>query len=302
VKLMRRVKPDLLFAYMIKPVVYGLIAAKIAGVQRRTAMITGLGYAFTEAPAEPFAARAKRRAVHLAARGAYALALRFADTVIFQNPDDRDEFAAMGLTRGVARVGLVNGSGVDLRHFAPAPMPDGPITFLMIARLLRDKGVYEYVEAARLVKRAHPAARFVLVGPFDPNPTAVKPAEVEAWVREGVIDYQGAVDDVRPHIAACHVFVLPSYYGEGVPRTVLEAMAMGRPVITTDWRGCRDAIRHLVNGILVPVRSQTSLAAAMTHMIKDEDFRVVASHTNKRRSARTYDARLVATSTLDLVA
>src|SRR6202008_3579110 len=126
VRLMRSVKPDLLFAYMIKPVVYGLIAAKLAGVKRRAAMITGLGYAFTESPAEGALARAKRAGVHVAARTANALALRFADTVIFQTPDDRDQFAAMGLTRRVPRVGLVNGSGVDLAHFAPAPMPEGP--------------------------------------------------------------------------------------------------------------------------------------------------------------------------------
>jgi hypothetical protein len=151
--LMRAIKPDLLFAYMIKPVVYGLIAARIAGVPRRTAMITGLGYAFTDSPHESVASRTKRAAVHVAARGAYALSLRFADTVLFQNGDDRAAFARMGLTDARQRIGLVNGSGVDLNHFRPAPMPEGPITFLMIARLLRDKGVYEYVEAARLVKR-----------------------------------------------------------------------------------------------------------------------------------------------------
>ncbi len=269
VQLMRAVKPDLLFAYAIKPVVYGLIAGRMAGVPRRTAMISGLGYAFTEDAAERGFARVKRGAVNLAARAAYRFALRFADTVLFQNPDDRDAFAQLGLTTDTQRVGLVNGSGVDLDHFCPAPMPTGPITFLMISRLLRDKGVYEFVEAARLVKRTHPEARFVLVGPFDPNPAAVKPAEVEAWVREGAIAYGGAVDDVRPHIAACHVFVLPSYYGEGIPRTILEAMAMGRPVITTDWRGCREAVQHDVNGLLTPVRDASALSARALELVNE---------------------------------
>ncbi len=287
--LMRAVKPDLLFAYMIKPVVYGLIAARLAGVKRRTAMITGLGYAFTDSPDESAVARAKRKAVNVAARGAYALSLRFADTVIFQNPDDRAAFAAMGLTARVSRVGLVNGSGVDLAHFAPAPMPEGPITFLMIARLLRDKGVYEYVEAARLVKRAQPQARFVLVGPFDPNPTAVKPHEVDAWVAEGVIDYKGAVEDVRPHIAACHVFVLPSYR-EGTPRTVLEAMAMGRPVITTDVPGCRETVRTGENGFLVTVRNSGAIAAAALALVSDTSERRKMGGASLNMARRKFDA------------
>ncbi len=295
--LMKTVRPDLLFAYMIKPVVYGLIAARLANVPRRAAMITGLGYAFTDDPNEGLAARAKRRAVNLAARAAYGAALRFADTVIFQNPDDRDAFARLGLTRAHQRVGLVNGSGVDLDHFRPAPMPEGPITFLMIARLLRDKGVYEYVEAARRVKREHPAARFVLVGPFDPNPTAVKPAEVDAWVREGVIEYAGAVDDVRPWIAGCHVFVLPSYR-EGTPRTVLEAMAMGRPVITTDVPGCREVVRAAINGLFVNSRSVEELASAQLQLARNAEQRRQMSAASAVIARRRFDATLVAQSTL----
>jgi glycosyltransferase involved in cell wall biosynthesis len=297
-QVMRKVKPDLLFAYMIKPVVYGLIAAKLAGVERRTAMIAGLGYAFTDCPDEAFRARAKRSAVHAAARAAYALALRFADTVIFQNPDDRDAFARMRLTRAGQHVGLVNGSGVDLDHFAPKPMPEGPITFLMIARLLRDKGVYEYVEAARLVKREHPAARFMLVGPFDPNPAAVRPAEVEAWVREGVIEYGGAVDDVRPHIAGCHVFVLPTFYGEGIPRTILEAMAMGRPIVTTDMPGCRVAVVDGENGQLVSAGSSRELGCAMLAAANHRPAFASLGTNSRQRAVRLFSAPSVAAATL----
>lgn len=296
VRLMRAIKPDLLFAYMIKPVVYGLIAARIAGVRRRAVMIEGLGYAFTDCPHEGPRARMKRAAVHLAARAAYALSLRFADTVIFLNPDDRNEFARMGLTHARQRVGLVNGAGVDLDHFRPAPMPQGPITFLMIARLLRDKGVYEYVEAARLVKRAHPEVRFVLVGPFDPNPTAVKPAEVEAWVREGVIDYRGAVDDVRPEIAAAHVFVLPSYR-EGCPRTVLEAMAMGRPVITTDVPGCRETVVEGKSGWLARAHDFVDLARAIRAPIGEEAGLPAMARAAEHRARSVYASRVVARRT-----
>lgn len=298
--LMDRVKPELLFAYTIKPVVYGLLAARKAGVPRRTAMISGLGYAFTENPGEAIAARVKRSAVRAAARTAYAAALKCADTVIFQNGDDRDAFAAMGLLNAGQHVGLVNGSGVDLDHYRPAPMPEGPVTFLMIARLLRDKGVYEYVEAARQVKRAQPQARFVLIGPFDPNPAAVKPAEVEAWVREGVIEYGGAVDDVRPHIAGCHVFVLPSYR-EGTPRTVLEAMAMNRPVITTNVPGCRETVTHGLNGLLVQARSSGELARAMTAAADQLPAFTILGDQSRLRAQRLYSARSVARATLHML-
>ncbi len=298
VALMRTVKPELLFAYTIKPVIYGLIAAKLTGVARRTAMISGLGYAFTENPGEAWAARMKRGAVHAAARAAYGFALRFADTVIFQNGDDRDVFARLKLTGAGQQVGLVNGSGVDLDHYRPAPMPDGPMTFLMTARLLRDKGVYEYVEAARQVKREHPAARFWLLGPFDPNPAAVKPAEVDAWVREGVIDYGGATDDVRPYIAGCHVFVLPSYR-EGTPRTVLEAMAMGRPVITTDVPGCRETVVDGENGILVDARSSSDLARAMSSTIEEPDALGEMGRSSRQRASEMFGARSVAWATLN---
>jgi glycosyltransferase involved in cell wall biosynthesis len=180
-------------------------------------------------------------------------------------------------------------------------MPEGPTTFLMIARLLRDKGVYEYVEAARQVKRAQPEARFVLVGPFDPNPAAVKPAEVEAWVREGVIEYGGAVDDVRPHIAACHVFVLPSYYGEGVPRSTLEAMAMGRPVITTDSPGCRETVVHGSNGVLVRARASDDLARAMGGAIQERQHLERYGEASHQRAVRLFSARNVASATLQLL-
>lgn len=298
-RVIRGVKPDLVFTYSIKPVIYGLLASRLAGVARRTAMITGLGYAFTDGGAEGLRARWKRRVVSLAARQAYAVALSQADAVVFQNPDDRDVFLNLGLVKR-RQVGLVNGSGVDLEHFRPAPMPEGATTFLMIARLLRDKGVYEYVEAARLAKRARPDVRFRLVGPFDSNPTSVKPAEVEAWVREGIIDYRGAVDDVRPEIAAAHVFVLPSYR-EGTPRTVLEAMAMGRPVITTDVPGCRETVVHGENGLLVAARDAKALAGAMEGVLDPTVRGRMASAALSRVRSR-FDKNAVALATLDAVA
>jgi len=298
--LMRRIKPDFLLAYMIKPVVYGLIAAWFAGVKRRAAIISGLGYAFTSAPDETGWLRIKRWLVSAAARLAYSVALRLADTVIFQNPDDKAHFARMNLTRTTQRTDMVNGSGVDVTHYAVAPFPGGATTILMIARLLRDKGVYEFVEAARIVRRSHPDVRFNLVGPFDPNPTAIKGSEVEAWVREGVVSYLGSVEDVRPQIANCHVFVLPSYR-EGTPRTVLEAMSMSRPIITTDVPGCRETVKHGENGFLVPPHDPQALANAMIAMINEPDTRARMARASLGMARTRFDARSVSIATLEIL-
>jgi glycosyltransferase involved in cell wall biosynthesis len=298
--LMRRIKPDFLLAYMIKPVVYGLIAAWFAGVKRRAAIISGLGYAFTSDPDETGWLRIKRALVSAAARLAYFVALRLADTVIFQNPDDKAYFARMKLTRRAQRTDMVNGSGVDVAHYAAAPLPGGATTFLMIARLLRDKGVYEFVEAARIVRRSHPTARFNLVGPFDPNPSAIKASEVAAWAREGVVDYLGSVEDVRPQIANCHVFVLPSYR-EGTPRTVLEAMSMSRPIITTDVPGCRETVKDGENGFLVPAYDPQALANAMIAMVNQPDARARMARASLNIARTRFDAGSVAHATLQIL-
>lgn len=262
--ILRQERPDVLFAHTIKAVIYGLVLARLAGVPRRTAMIPGLGYAFTEGGGW------KRRIVRAIARIGYRVALSGAHQVIFQNADDREALRLQGALPPGVPTGLVNGSGVDMNCFVPAPWPAGPPTFLMVARLLRDKGVYDYVEAARIVRRAVPDARFVLVGAADSNPAAVGQDEVDGWVAEGLIDAQGHVADTRAAYASCHVFVLPSYR-EGTPRTNLEAMAMARAIITTDAPGCRETVVDGENGRLVPVRDHDALAEAMTALARDPD-------------------------------
>lgn len=261
-RLMRRIRPDATLCYAIKPVIWGTLAAAAAGVRHRHALITGLGYAFTGE------ARGKRKFVQSIARTLYARALRRAETVFFQNPDDAALFGQLRLVGPHASVVVVNGSGLDTEHFAPAPLPDGPTTFLLIARLLGDKGIREYAEAARDVLKNHPQARFHLVGGVDPNPDAIAPHEISAWQEEGILTWHGSLDDVRPAISAAHVYVLPSYR-EGTPRTVLEAMAMGRPVITTDAPGCRETVVDGENGFLVPVRQVEPLAAAMRRFLDE---------------------------------
>lgn len=258
----RTFRADTVLVYAAKPVVYGLIAARLAGVRLRAAMITGAGSALVGGSG------LRQRALSLLLRNFYRVALSQAHIVFFQNPDDERLFRSMGLVGDRHRVVLINGSGVDLERFSPAPLPPAPITFLMVGRLIRDKGVCEYADAARRVCRAHPEARFQLLGPLDSNPSAITSRELEAWRNEGAIEYLGTTSDVRPFLASAHIIVLPSY-GEGMPRSVLEAMAMGRAVLTTDVPGCRETVEDERNGLLVLARDASALAEGMLRMLAE---------------------------------
>jgi len=201
----------------------------------------------------------------------YRRALRQNRSVFFQNPDDLDQFDRLRLLRSRSQAVLVNGSGVDLDHFRPLPPVVNPPVFLLMARLYREKGIREFVAAARLVKERYPQTRFCLVGSIDSNPSAILPVELEAWKAEGVIEHTPWVDDVRPFLAACSVYVLPSYR-EGTPRTVLEAMAVARPTITTDAPGCRETVVDGENGFLVPVKDAQAVAQAMERFILNPEL------------------------------
>lgn len=282
--LMRRVKPDFFLGYTIKPVVYGGIAAWIAGVPNRFSMITGLGYAFQSGRKNGFLLTLVQRL--------YKLALSKMKVVFFQNPDDRDLFRSLLIVSEDARAIVVNGSGVDVDSFSVSPFPDGEVRFLLIARLLGDKGVREYVEAARRVKARYPASRFRIVGWIDENPNSISVAELEGWQVDGCIEYIGRLADVRPAIADCSVYVLPSYR-EGTPRTVLEAMAMGRPIITTDAPGCRETVVDGENGFLVAVKSVDALEQAMLKFIETPGLIARMGVSARRIAERKYDVHRV---------
>ena len=294
VRQLRALRPDLVLGYTIKPVIYGSVAARLAGVPRRAAMITGMGSALTSARS------VKQRLVAAAARALYRVGLAQCQVVIFQNPDDRDELARLGAVPARARVAVVRGSGVDLAHYAPRPQPPGPPVFLFIGRLLRDKGITEYVAAARRVRARHPAARFQIVGWLDPNPQSLTRRELDAVVADGTIEYLGATDDVRPALAAAHVLVLPSY-GEGTPRVVLEAMSMNRAVITTDAPGCRETVIDGESGLIVAVRDVAALAAAMTQLVESPALLARLAAAGRARAVELYDARTVAAGMLELL-
>ncbi len=259
-RLFRQIRPDKVLCYTIKPVIYGSLAARWARVPESFSMITGLGYAFS--PSGETA-----RFVSFLARNLYRVSLATNRKVFFQNPDDLERFRREGIIRRDDQPILINGSGVDLEHFRPVPLSKQPV-FLMIARLLKAKGVREYVEAARRVKQRHPEASFRLVGWIDAVPDAISAADLRAWIAEGVIQHVGRIQDVRPELERALVYVLPSY-AEGTPRTVLEAMAMGRPIITTDAPGCRETVRPDQNGWLVPARNVDALVETMLAALAD---------------------------------
>lgn len=278
--------PDALIAYTAKPVIWGSLAAgRRTKAVRVVAMITGLGYAFTSSNR-----RSLRLVVaHIAARLLYWKALRHADHILFQNPDDQALFRQLGLLPPSAGTSVMAGSGVDLEHYAPSPLPEGP-AFLMVSRLLGAKGAREYASAALGLKRQYPHASFRLVGGFDAGPDAIHPAEVDGWVAGG-LEYGGNLQDVRPAMAAANCIVLPSYR-EGTPRAVLEAMAMGRPIITTDAPGCRETVVEGVNGWLVPPRRVPPLAEAMERIILAPDVLERMGAASLDLARRKYDVHL----------
>ena len=263
--LMRRVKPDYLLGYTIKPVIYGSLAASLSGVPRRFALITGLGYAFTGEQ------NFKRGLVQKLVSKLYSLSFMRTEKVFFQNPDDEALFRTLKVLPDSVPSMVVNGSGVDLEQYTVAPLPKNSVVFLLIARLLGDKGIREYIAAATQVKKQYPEVRFMLVGDVDENPDSVQAFEIKQWECDGTIDYLGWLEDVRSAIADCSVYVLPSYR-EGTPRTVLEAMAMGRPIITTDAPGCRETVVDGENGFLVPIKDVESLTKAMERFICEPEL------------------------------
>ncbi|WP_201507884.1 glycosyltransferase family 4 protein [Psychrobacter proteolyticus] len=290
--LMREIKPDYMLAYTIKPVIYGSIAAKLAGVPHRFALITGLGYAFQGADGAVYKKSNLQKLMHKL----YSVALASTHKVFFQNPDDEALFKSMGILKSTAATKVVNGSGVDVSEYSLQPFPiadDKPLfKFLLIARLLGDKGVREYANAARLIKTKYPQAQFDLVGWIDDNPDAIEQQELDSWVNERLFTFWGKLSDVKPAIAASSVYVLPSYR-EGTPRTVLEAMAMGRPIITTDAPGCRETVINSYNGYLVPVKEVDELAAAMERFIVSPELISQMGKASRQLVEKKFDVHAV---------
>lgn len=252
---------DSFLFYTIKPIIWGGLASRFVNHKLCYSMVTGLGYAFQKGTLA-------KKLLNSLVKFLYRAALKKSKGVIFQNRDNMQVFIDEGIVPQ-DKCFLVNGSGVDLSHFKVSPLP--PRThFLLIARLLGDKGIREYAKAAEIVKQKYPEAVFELVGPEDPSPDGIKLGEVNKWVSSGAIKYSGATTDVRPFIENCSIYVLPSYH-EGMPRTVLEAMAMGRPILTTDVPGCRETVVNGENGWLVDKANVEQLAERMIWFIENQE-------------------------------
>ena len=268
-KKIREIKPDLVFSYFSKPVIFGTIAAKLAKVPRIVGMLEGLGYTFTQQP-EGLAKKTeliKKIQVLL-----YKFALPHLDKLIFLNPDDPidliDEYAIK-----VRKIEVLGGIGLNLKEYPYQPIINihQPINFLFIGRLLKEKGIHDFLNAAKIVKEKYPETQFTVLGAIDPhNLGALTQSELDRLISSNIIDYPGHVDNVKDWIANCHVFVLPSYR-EGVPRSTQEAMAIGRAVISTDVPGCRETVEHGLNGFLVAKWSPEALAEKMIYFIEHSE-------------------------------
>lgn len=285
--LMKDIKPDYTMGYTIKPVIYGTLAASLARIPKRFALITGLGFAFTDGDDN------KRKGVRFIAQNLYRTALHNCQLVFFQNHDDEALFRELNIVSSKTSTCVVNGSGVDVDEYEVVPFAtQEPMRFLLIARLLIDKGVREYAKAAQQVKKLHPEVQFDLVGLLDTNPTSITQAELDQWIKAGTVNFLGLLKDVRPAIQAASVYILPSYR-EGTPRTVLEAMAMGRAIITTDAPGCRETVVDGDNGFLVPVKDADALAKAMLRFIDEPALIEKMGQRSRKIAEEKYDVHKV---------
>lgn len=260
-KLFQKTQPDMVFLGNVKPNIYGAIAAHKCGIKRVYGLISGLGYAFIDEPG------IKRLLVKKICCFLYKLGFRHVSHIFFQNQDDRMLFLQKRIVRE-EQSSVVPGTGVDLSLFQPKPFP-ATLTFFMAARLIKEKGVFHFVEAAKVLKQRYPAVRFLLGGNIDTNPSAITQKQLEDCAH--VVKYIGFVKDMPQAMAQCSVFVYPSYYREGVPRTLLEALACGRPVITTDNVGCRETVQYGVNGYKIAIKSTDALIEAMEKLIKQPE-------------------------------
>lgn len=289
-KKLKEIKPDVVFSFFVKPSIYGTLAAWLAGVPRRIAMLEGLGYIHT--PSKNGMSFKKR--VLQAAHGALStLGYSVADEVLFLNPDDPEDLSRKSWINK-RKLRVIGPIGLDLEKYPFSPVSQSkPVRFIFIARLLAEKGIFEYLAAARMVKKSYADAEFVVLGGLDPdNPAALSDPQLKLVIDEGLIIYPGHVNNVQEWIADSHVFVLPSYR-EGFPRSTQEAMAVGRAVITTDVPGCRETVIDGVNGFLVPPWNPQALAEKMIYLIEHPEEIKRMGEESHRIAVEQYDVHKI---------
>ena len=288
-------KPTHVLAYTIKPVIWGGIACRFFPRLRFIGMITGLGYAFNEGGG-------LRRFVKVCATFLYRIGLSGASAVIFQNADNKSEFQKLKITLDDAKVHVTKGSGVDLDYFTfkQGNVNKSSLTFLLIARMLSDKGIAEFIDASIVVSQCHPDTRFILAGPEDGSPNSLNIRELLSDVDSAKISYLGALSDVRAVIEHADIFVLPSYH-EGMPRTVLEAMSIGRPIITTNVSGCKETVVDGFNGWLTPHKNSVILAEKMRWFVENQGRIQEMGFNSRSLAVEHFDVNKVNRSILQIV-
>jgi len=285
-QLYRRLRPSLVHHFRLKPVLYGSLAASLAGVPAVVNTLTGLGHVFTE-QSERLALL--RRLISMGCRRAFRHRhLR----VVFQNPDDRAVFIRDGIIPA-DQTTIIKGSGVDVSVFAPSPEPDGIPVVILASRMLWDKGVAQFVEAAQILKAEGVKATFALVGPPDPdNPASISWEQLQLWKESGNVEWWGLRKDMPEILAKSHIVCLPSYR-EGIPRILIEAAACGRPIVTTDAPGCRELVRPAENGLIVPVQDTPALVTALRTLIQNPDMRKAMGNSSRQLAVQEFDIELV---------
>ena len=286
--LYRREKPDLVHHVAMKPVLYGSLAARLANVKHVVNAIAGLGWLYTSGDRS-------KKIIRALVRGLFRWALKGSE-IIVQNPDDMNQLKAMGLEQ----LHLIRGAGVDTQSFRPCDEPPDPPCVMLVSRMLWDKGVGEFVAAARLLKREGIVGRFVLVGGFDPgNPAAIPESQLRSWNDEGVVEWWGQRADMANVLAQAHIACLPSYR-EGLPKSLLEAAACGLPIVTTDAPGCREVVENDVNGLLVPVKDCSALAGAIKKLILDPELRRRMGTASRDKAVKEFSQDHIIEQTLNV--
>ena len=291
-KKIKTINPDLVFSYFSKPVIFGTLAAKLAKAPRVVGMLEGLGYTFTE---QPEGLSKKTQLIKKIQVFLYEIALPQLDQLIFLNPDDPKDLLEK-YAINVKNVEVLGGIGLNLQDYPYQPLSNIhlPLKFLFIGRLLKEKGIHEFVQAAKLVKKIYPDTEFTVLGAIDHhNLGALQQTELDTLISSNIINYPGHVSNIKDWIADSHVFVLPSYYREGVPRSTQEAMAVGRAIITTDVPGCRETVVDGINGFLVPKWNPEALAEKMIYFIEHpEQIRIMGNESYKIAKSN-YDSNKV---------
>lgn len=286
-RIISEIKPEKVFTYQAKTIVYGVLAAH--SIDKKIEcfpLVAGLGSIFR-------GHGIKNGLIKTILGLQYKLAFKFSKKVIFQNIDDRNELIAHKLLKQ-DKTCIVNGSGVNLDKFISVPLPSSP-AILYVGRLVKDKGIGEYLNLAQRIKISGMNVRCLLVGPFDSNPSALKPEELQPYIDNGIVEYFGEQSDVRPYLAQCTVYVLPSYH-EGTPKSVLEAMATGRPIVTTNAPGCRETVTDSVNGFLVPIKDTDALFNTVIKILDNKNLAQKFAIESRRIAEEKYDVNKVNTA------